>query len=322
MGKIKYSKEIKEKAILLYSNGKSISQVGKALDINKSTITNWLREANVIRKISSPAKPELKQKAVELYLSGLNTTEIGDILNAKKQTVLLWLRSCNIKRRHKGPKSKINKEDFFDNIDNEKKAYYLGWIMADGNISITNGQYSLKFNISYNDKELIDNFLLDIESRNKASIKDVGDKKYYYVSLTSVHMIKSLIKHGVIPKKSGKEVVPNIDEDLMHHFVRGYFDGDGITDIQKYKRSGFIAPYEVLKYFDNIVGINKPNLIRKAKTEKVDMFYILYGKKDSKILFDYLYKDSTIFLARKHNRMNIICNNTEVTEENKKSLEP
>lgn len=85
MGKIKYSKEIKEKAILLYSNGKSISQVGKALDINKSTITNWLREANVIRKISSPAKPELKQKAVELYLSGLNTTEIGGILNAKKQ---------------------------------------------------------------------------------------------------------------------------------------------------------------------------------------------------------------------------------------------
>lgn len=75
--------------------------------------------------------------------------------------------------RHRGIKSKIGREDFFDIIDSEEKAYFLGFIVADGNVSIYNNQYSLKIHVSMIDKEVIDKFLHYIESDNKTNIRVV-----------------------------------------------------------------------------------------------------------------------------------------------------
>lgn len=40
----KHSEKVKNKAILLYSNGLSLSKVANELNIPKSTVTNWIRE--------------------------------------------------------------------------------------------------------------------------------------------------------------------------------------------------------------------------------------------------------------------------------------
>lgn len=308
----KHSDKVKNKAILLYSNGLSLSKVANELNIPKSTVTNWIREKNIMRKIKPQADNILMNKAKELYLKGYNSKEISKILNRDDTSIIQWLRKLDVKINHKGPKSKINKEDFFDSIDSEEKAYYLGWIMADGNISITNGQYCLKLHISYSDKELIDSFLKAIDSTNTTKYKPNNGNGSYYISLTSVHMVKSLMKLGVKPQKSGNEIIPDIPKKLMNHFIRGYFDGDGITDI-KQKRSGFIAPMIVLKNINLLLNINKNNLIRRHRC-KIEMYYMLYGKKDSRILYNYMYKNCNIFLKRKFDRMNIICNNTEVID--------
>ena len=70
----------------------------------------------------------------------------------------------------------IGREDYFDCIDSFDKAYYLGWIMADGNVSITNGQYSLKIHIAIKDKELIDNFFEKYSSINVGTKEEKSDK--------------------------------------------------------------------------------------------------------------------------------------------------
>ena len=307
----KYSQEIKNKATLLYSEGLSLRKVGQELNIPVSTVTEWIRQEGIMRKIKPQADLNKMNQAKDLYNQGFNTNEIAKKLNTNSGSVLKWLKSLNVEIRHRGPKSKIKNEDFFDIINTEEKAYFLGWIMADGCISIENGQYSLKLHISYNDKELIDNFLKVIESTNKTKYKPENGNGSYYVSLTSVHMVKSLIKLGVKPQKSGHEIIPDIPENLISHFIRGYFDGDGITDVKQH-RSGFISSYEVIDQIDSKLNINKKNLIQKHSKSVIDVYYILYGKNDSKKLFDYMYKNATIYLKRKYDRMNIICNNTEV----------
>lgn len=195
----------------------------------------------------------------------------------------------------------IGKEDFFDKIDTEEKAYFLGYIMADGNVSITNNQYSLKFHISIQDREIVDKFLVAINSSNKTKIR--MDTKSFYVSLTSVHMCKRLIELGVIPQKTAKEIIPSeVPSNLLHHFIRGVFDGDGITDISK-KRSGFVGSVNMITDILNILNENL-TVFKAGKNGRV--VYFLGGKKFSKKLYDYLYNQSTVWLERKRSRLEFI----------------
>lgn len=128
-------------------------------------------------------------------MSGKYEREIAKQLNVKEGTVNYHVRKMGI-ARHKGPTSKVKREDYFDAIDNQRKSYWLGWIMADGNVSIYNGQYSLKLQVKYDDRLLIENFLKDINANYKIYDHLVKTpqgklKKALYVSLTSVHMVKA-----------------------------------------------------------------------------------------------------------------------------------
>lgn len=260
----------------------------------------------------------LKIQAINLYDKGLINREIAKILNIHTETVRRWVAQAG-KSRHRGLKSKISNEYFFDEINNEIKAYYLGWIMADANISIINGQYSLKLHISIEDSVLIDSFLFHIGSTNKTKFNE--KLQSYYVSLTSKHMVEKLIDYGVVPNKSGKEIVPNIRKDLLNHFIRGYFDGDGTASCviwrnKKVYRSGFCGGKKVLDTIQQTIGIYSKIY------ETNGTYQFLYGVDKTKKLYKFMYHNSNIWLERKRNKLEIICGNTEVISKPKNLLTP
>lgn len=313
------SKEIKNEAIKLYNEGLSANLIADKVGYNEATVRGWLRRNGIeLRnggsyniKYNEDVYIEIKR----LYEAGLYTTEIDHILNFRKGTSQYILNKNNILLRHKGPKSKIEKEDFFDNIDCEEKAYFLGYIMADGNVSITNNQYSLKFHISIQDKEIVDRFLQKINSSNKATFRKKTSS--YYVSLTSVHMCKRLIELGVIPQKTSKECISDsIPKELVRHYLRGVFDGDGITCVGKSKRSGFIGSINIINAILNELK-EELTVFKSGKNKKV--VYFLGGKKFSMKLYKYLYEDATIWLQRKRTRLEYICFNDGTPDEVKVS---
>jgi hypothetical protein len=173
--------------------------------------------------------PALKQKAKELYLTGMYCKEVAKIIGCHTETIRRWMVAEGV-IRHRGPKSMIGDENYFDNIDSSDKAYWLGWLMADGCVTEDG---CIKLNVAYKDKELIDKFLSAVQSTNKTLEKCRKNKKTgkiyksYWCSLTSTHMVKSLNKLGVIPRKSNFESFPDIPEQYNRDFLRGYFDGDG-----------------------------------------------------------------------------------------------
>lgn len=304
---IKFNEIIKNEAIQSYLNGKPASHVAGEIEANEVTVRKLLKDAGIeIRNgavYSQKHDDGLVKKIIELYKRGLNTTEIQEILGLKRGIASYLLRKNDYKLRHKGPKSLIGKENYFDIIDTEAKAYFLGWIMADGNVSIYNGQYSLKIHIALVDREIIDKFLEAIDSKNKASVKS-GKNPSYYVSLTSVHMCNRLIELGVIPCKSGREKFPDqVPANLYSHFIRGIFDGDGITDIGG--RSGFVGSREMLERILKILCETNRKLYPNRKNENI--YYFLGGKKFSRRLFEFMYRDANIWLQRKRTRMEIIC---------------
>lgn len=306
---LKYSCEIKNKAKEYYLVGYSAQRISEILGANEATIRKWLKDFGVSIRIGGSYNKiysdKILNKIVELYEVGYNTIEITEILNLKRGIASYLLRKSGYKLNHRGPKSKIAKEDYFDVIDSCDKAYFLGWLMADGNISIYNGQYSIKIHIASKDREIIDKFLLYIDSKNKVKVKN---EKYAscYVSLTSRHMCESLMKYGIVPQKTGLEQFPsNIPDKYKRDFIRGVFDGDGITDISKF-RSGFVGSYNlvnsILKELDN-------GMLKILQTKSKGIYYFLGGKKFSRFLFEYMYAGSELYLSRKYERMKIICNN-------------
>jgi intein-encoded DNA endonuclease-like protein len=306
----RYSDEIKNKAIDLYRQGHSAANISSVIGANEATIRAWLRRKRIDIKSGGMYNikydESLLNQIVELYDKGFNTPQIDELLNIRKGTSWYLLNKNNYKLNHRGPKSKIDNEGYFDTIDTEEKSYFLGWIMADGNVSIYNSQYSLKIHVSLKDKEIVDKFLQSIKSTNKTKIKN-GKHPSYYVSLTSVHMCKTLIGYGVCPRKSGFEKFPkDIPLNLHNHFIRGVFDGDGITDICR-NRSGFVGSKEMLAKILEIIDRKDMKLIQNKKNENI--YYFLGGKKFTRSLYDFLYKDSTIWLERKRDRMQLICSN-------------
>ena len=198
--------------------------------------------------------------------------------------------------------------DYFKQIDTRQKAYYLGFIFADGSIvnlsTDTKNKKRLSLTITEGDKYLLQNFLQDSGIQAKIFLTHVKDKKpRCQININSTKIVEDLEKLGVQYNKSSKDkfwIIPNIPKKFIVDFIRGYFDGDGIAYSDG--RLGFCGNKQILEYikeyFNNFVkgdpGINYNNFNH--------IYYLTYGKKDSTIIANIIYKNSeNLRLERKYN---------------------
>ncbi len=109
-------------------------------------------------------------------------------------------------------------------------------------------------------------------------------------------LVESLAKHGIIPRKTFKLEPPKIRRDLVNHWIRGYFDGDGCVSIDKLgnKRGCFMGTYSVI----NFIYKKCPALQRPTKVGKM-WITAFSGNKKAKQVCQYLYNNSSVFLSRK-----------------------
>ena len=200
------------------------------------------------------------------------------------------------------------KQDFFDQIDSEEKAYWLGFVMADGCVCGN----KLTIRIKKSDQNHIEKFLKSIGGNHP--IKNVWCEKRSklfeasYVNIYSKYMVCSLARHGVVPRKSCKEVVFKGTPELVRHFYRGVFDGDGsISVFSTYSspndqwRVNLCGSLEIVSGFAEFI---KQQVFHTApaigKTGK--LHHITYGGigKPRDIVY-HIYSDACVFLERKKN---------------------
>ena len=154
--------------------------------------------------------------------------QLGKEFNCSYPTIRNLLNKHKIKSR--GNKQGYPRDEFyFNKIDTEEKAYWLGFLYADGCVHSNN--YEISVNIT--DKEHIEKFKTAIKAFNH-NITETQDKRFqnektlYQFSIKDKQLHQDLIKWGCIPQKSLLiNKIPNIPRDYVSHFLRGYFDGDG-----------------------------------------------------------------------------------------------
>lgn len=167
----------------------------------------------------------LTKKYEELKNGDLIAQEIG----VTRTTVYRWLRKYGI--TSKPYKRHSVNEKYFSNIDTEEKAYYLGFIYADGCVYRGDSKNSMVFqiNLSVKDRKIL-------EDMNKAFNSDYPivefDGNYgnrlCKLKISNTEFCRNLMSQGVTLRKTYECHYPkNIRSDLERHFIRGLFDGDG-----------------------------------------------------------------------------------------------
>ena len=245
---------------------------------------------------------EDKELIIKDYYNGISVKELIVKHKTTKRAVPKVLKEYDINTKRKN--HYILNENYFEIIDTEHKAYWLGFIAADGCITKTN-----YFAISLKDEDLLLNLKSDLDYTGKIykTKHQLGDDIYSRINFSSKKMCDDLRKLGIHENKSlTYNELPNISEDLMPHFIRGYFDGDG--SIYKDKRRKTDFKFNIIATYDFCISLN---LFLKNKIDydgkihehaKTGMyFYNVYDNKAVEKLYYYLYNNATIYLERKYN---------------------
>ena len=195
-------------------------------------------------------------------------------------------------------------------------AYVLGYIFADGSITKSKSRNnSLYWQITSIDKQIIQDIAQAVKWKGKVSTyirtKEQGyfaNYIQYRISVGSYEMVEDLISLGITYRKSLTLSPPNnIPNNMIRHFIRGFWDGDG--SIFNSKSRGLIylgtsvgcgsKPFTewLAKHIEPIIK-HQP-VITAHKSRKFYSFSLV-GQK-AYVFCQWIYKDTSLFLKRKHN---------------------
>lgn len=250
----------------------------------------------------------------------MTNKQLSKKLDRTKTAVDLKLNRLGLKKSRY-----VYNKDFFEIINTEEKAYWLGFIYADGciayNKKLNNGELVLK--LQWGDYKHLQKFNKSINGNIevKKVVEELNGKNYLqcHLRVYSYKMVLDLIKHGVYINKTKILHFPkDIDNNLMNHFIRGYFDGDGCVSKDSAKKktiganftSGSLSFLEDLRSFLYLYNINSYIYQERKNT------YRLYikGLKNYNTFFNYLYKNSTIYLERKLKKKNDIYQEYDIAQ--------
>ncbi|HDX9577370.1 TPA: hypothetical protein ROX88_000862 [Bacillus pseudomycoides] len=235
-----------------------------------------------------------KSEMIKLYLEGSSTSDIADLANVTSRYVRMVLTDNNVEKRAQGSwkrKYDLN-EDYFKTWSNNM-AYILGFFVADGVIVKT--CHTVSF--SQKEKEILEDIKKEINSHHPlCTNKNTG---VYMLNLNSKTMKNDLIDlHGITPCKSFDVQFPYVPEEFLHHFIRGYFDGDGHVNPKRYFVSFVSGSHLFMNSLKEVLHAQnlKPKFIDKEKQYRI----YLSGKKDIQLFAEWIYKDKELFLRRKY----------------------
>lgn len=255
------------------------------------------------------------QKIVSLYQSGLSLKEVSSAFPQYKVGVIYrLLKRENVMRHGSDSKRKyVCDKEYFETINSEDKAYWLGFLYADG--YIVNGikgknKDAVGLTLAKRDVAHLEKFKKAIHATHPIHVyKTFLNTFSCRIIIQDEEFAASLIKKGVLRNKSLKLTFPNssiVPEEFVFHFMRGYFDGDGSFSKKGAGVSGYdfklLGTKEFLDVYRSHLGVSN-KIVKAKKCISTNVYTLCFGgNRKVKNAADKLYANAHVFLERKYER--------------------
>lgn len=205
-------------------------------------------------------------------------------------------------------------EHYFDCIDSAEKAYWLGFLIADGCVMENNGGgYVISLKLKKSDIDHLYKFKNALNCTNPI-YPEFSDGKLiaYRLRIFNKYLGKVLIEKGVLLRKTTISRFPDTDivpEKYLRFFILGVFDADGCLSVESNNRQHtliFTGTRHMLEgiqchLFKNVTGLSTINHVYDSKGNYCNL--VFRGNNQIKKIMDYLYEGSIhLCLERKYKR--------------------
>lgn len=251
-------------------------------------------------------------KAVQ---DGLTTQEIADRLGISKSAVSRRLLVLGLKVPNYHNALKFD-NTVFDIVDSEEKAYWLGFLYADGYVSSDKNIVSIALQAT--DADHLSKFREFLKAQAPVTHGKVkcGDREYPKCSfqVCDKHFKERLSELGCFPRKSLALRFPDLsifaNPSLVYPFIRGYVDGDGCLTFSKSGRLelSILGTEHFLSGIQNVFP-NRFKAIHHIKRTKSDICKISNTGANADYVSAKLYQNASIYLQRKFDRFAVLCRN-------------
>jgi len=322
------TQEQKDQIISRYLDGGSTTKaIAADFEVDNSTIYNLLKSAGITpRRNQERTIPlETQEAIVRLYQEGVEVKTIAAGLEIDRTSVFNILKRNEIDlnrfERRTWRKYHILNESYFEQIDTEEKAYFLGFLMADGYVQ---GERRVGVTLQAADVEILVALKAAIGSSSpiREKVSKLNGKEFagVYFSMCSVKMTQDLQRWGIVERKSWSAQYPSLpDEPRLHAgFIRGLFDGDGSVAWQSRGSNACIritGTFELMQSVDaslrKYAQVTKPNAVKVFRKGGLIAYSSLH---DIQAIQSFLWAPGCLHLNRKLQKLQSLLAGTPAKE--------
>lgn len=293
--------------------------MGQNIELSKSKQKQIIIDQAVTEYVDTPLLDRSIKRISAKY--GINEKTLSRHLKARGVEIVKTGPSVNFNYR------------FFQNIDSEEKAYWLGFMYADGYVMAkTNG---VGLGVALKDIDHLKKYNLALNYPKGLKVSEThqfGSKEHANKDGKTLYMVRTIITNkwlkedliacGCVPNKSLILTFPSEDifkeseqytkEQLILHFIRGYFDGDGTLGLYPHSRTNptleesllIVGTKDFLEGVQKYLG--KGYLMQKPNCNEAT-YRLGYSTSKAFNAAEKLYKNATVYLDRKYNKYLDFC---------------
>lgn len=258
-----------------------------------------------------------EKNIIDLYQNkNMSTVKIGKKYGCSHKKIAKVLEAYNIPRTGISRRKYRINEKFFDKIDNQDKAYILGFLYADG--CNYKPKQTVSMSLQEEDFDILEKIRMCMGNEHPLEYIDYSNKhdfgytykNQYRMLIFSKHICDSLDNIGMTPNKSLTLEFPRIDKELYRHFIRGYFDGDGSvyqSFVNENNKPVTLTITSTLLFLEKIKQIISDELgiyagIYDASNHNGITKVLSMSTEASNIFLGWLYLDANLYMQRKYDR--------------------
>lgn len=309
--KIEYTTEQIEQIIKMNDDGFLQKEIAEHFNVSKSSIGRVLKKANIPSK-HPWLNEERELLACDTYRELQNLKLTGKKIKMSPATIKEILikydiETLDISKVH----LKYNIDDsYFEKIDSHRKAYFLGFLYADGYLNVKN--HSITLSLQEQDKYILESLKEELKSDKPLYFidyksKNVNFNNQFSLNITNKKICRDLMNLGLTQNKSLVLEFPTcISEEYYSSFILGYMDGDGhIAKNIKEKRCSLVSTenfcLKIKEILKDQLNINCSILYCHGNKNTTTRVLQIAGNNQVKKYLDWLYSNCDLYLNRKHN---------------------